>query len=535
MLRWIAVAALAVLGATPVLWSQKTTAPPEDIYALDRILRIEVDFKEPDWHKRLDSLKEGGYETRLTADVKINGKLYAGAGIRYKGNSSYFNVRNSGYQKLPFNIKVNHSTKNLRLPGGYTTLKLSNVFRDPSFLREVLAYEIAGLYMSAPRANFAKVYVEGEYLGVYNLSESIDDDLIEKFFGNDKGVLVKCDPFWHEERITGCLEGDKSNLQYLGPDSICYRALYEPKEKGSWRALIEFTRIMSREPQRLPSILNIDETLWMLAFDNVIVNLDSYIGQLCHNYYMYRDTFGIWRPIVWDMNLSFGGFRRTGIGAPLTNEKMAELSPFLHFTERNEKRPLIMRLLENDHYRRIYLAHMRTIVDENFANGRYLERARAIQAIIAPEVAADSNRLYNMEAFRQNLSQTVVVDNTSIVGIEELMSRRVTYLLSHPALSKEGPALEKPTALKLGSTVAISAKATGATKMTLYYRYGQYTPWKQAELKDDGGHQDEMAEDGIWGAEIPDGKDIQYYIVAENQYIATVSPRRASKEFYSVP
>jgi hypothetical protein len=44
-----------------------------------------------------------------------------------------------------------------------------------------------------------------------------------------------------------------------------------------------------------------------------------------------------------------------------------------------------------------------------------------------------------------------------------------------------------------------------------------------------------MAEDGVWGAEIPDGKDIQYYVVAENQYIATVSPRRASKEFYTVP
>lgn len=541
MLRWVTLRASWALVSCVSLFFQaelfaqkQQTQQPEDIYAIDRVLEIKVDFKEVDWHKRLDSLKEAGHETRLTADVSINGKMYPGAGIRYKGNSSYFNVRNNGYRKLPFNIKVNHGQKSLRLPGGYTTLKLSNVFRDPSFLREVLAYEIAGQYMSAPRANFAKVYVEGEYMGVYNLSESIDDDLIEKFYGNDKGILVKCDPYWHEERITGCLEGDKSNLQYLGPDSICYRPLYEPKQPEGWRALIDFARIMSREPQTLGSILNVDETLWMLAFDNVLVNLDSYIGQLCHNYYMYRDTFGIWHPIVWDMNLCFGGFRRTGIGPPLTNEKMQELSPFLHFTERNEKRPLILRLLENEHYRRIYLAHIRTIVDENFANGRYLERAKAIQAIIAPEVSADSNRLYNFEAFRQNLTQTVVVDNTSIIGLEELMSRRTSYLLAHPALQKEGPVVEKPVHLKLGETVAITTKVTGATKVTVYYRNGKYAPWMRADLLDDGGHQDEMAEDGVWGGEIPAGKSIQYYIVAENAFIATLSPRRASKEFYSV-
>ncbi|RME92896.1 MAG: hypothetical protein D6772_16420, partial [Bacteroidetes bacterium] len=148
-----------------------------DLYDLTHIVEIDIQFQEPDWHERLDSLKEAGHDERLVADVTVDGKPYPATGIRYKGNSSYFNVRNANVRKLPFNLKVNFVHKKARLPGGFTTMKLSNVFRDPSFLREVLAYEIAGKYMPAPRSNFARVSVNGEYLGLYNLTESVDDDL----------------------------------------------------------------------------------------------------------------------------------------------------------------------------------------------------------------------------------------------------------------------------------------------------------------------------------------------------------------------
>ena len=46
-----------------------------------------------------------------------------------------------------------------------------------------------------------------------------------------------------------------------------------------------------------------------------------------------------------------------------------------------------------------------------------------------------------------------------------------------------------------------------------------------------------MAEDGIWGATITIDKEkkkpIQYFVVAENQYTAALSPERASFEVYS--
>lgn len=138
----------------------------QDIYDPKKITEIKLYFKNPKWKQTLDSLKDDKQEERMSADMVLNGVKYTGVGVRYKGNSSYANVRKSGQVKLPLNIKVNYTDRTKKLPGGYTTLKLSNGFRDPSMVREVLAYEIARNYMPAPKANFAKVYVNDELLGV---------------------------------------------------------------------------------------------------------------------------------------------------------------------------------------------------------------------------------------------------------------------------------------------------------------------------------------------------------------------------------
>ena len=54
-------------------------------------------------------------------------------------------------------------------------------------------------------------------------------------------------------------------------------------------------------------------------------------------------------------------------------------------------------------------------------------------------------------------------------------------------------------------------------------------------MTDDGNHHDGVAGDGIFGARLTlDGKSIQYYIVAQNDSAAVLSPPRAEFEFYSI-
>lgn len=511
-----------------------TSLSAQKIYDVNNVLEVKLYFEENNWDNILDSLKQMGRDGRLVGKAVINGKNYEKVGVRYKGNSSYFNVRKSGSQKLPFNIKVDFVEKKQKLPGGFSTLKLSNVFRDPSFLREVLAYDIAGQYMPAPRANYAKLFVNDIYLGLYNNTESIDGKFLKEFYGNKKGALIKCDPNWHGKEQQSCPKGDKASLQYLGKDSVCYFSLYELKDNSSWKDVIFLADVLNNKFEDIETVLNVDQTLWMHAFNNITVNLDSYLGRLCHNYYLYKDTFGVYHPMIWDLNLGFGGFRYTGIGGPLSDEKMARMSPFVHYKEKNKKRPLITQLLSNNLYRKIYAAHLNTILEEQFSNGAYIERAKEIQDLIRPHVEADDQKLYAQEGFENNLTVSAKADKSKIIGLAELMEPRIKYLEQHSFLSQPKPVIEEVSAVDYGEIVGISAQIQGNEKAWLFYRYGDFTNFKRIEMFDDGGHNDEVENDGIWGATVKSGKQLQYYVVAESANAAALSPERASFEFYEV-
>lgn len=499
----------------------------QDIYQLNSIVEIKITFKESNWDSLLNSYKqEGNEERRLVGDVIINGVKYPKSGIRYKGSSSYFNVYKTGSSKLPFNVKVDHVNKQQTLPGGYTSLKLSNVFRDPSFLREVMAYEIARKYMPAPRANFAKVYVNDTYMGLYNCTESVDGKFLQNYFGSSSGPLVKCDPDYNGKKLEGCPPTDKASLVYMGEDSLCYMNLYELEKGTYWKDLMSFIEVLNKRPEKLDSIFDVDQALWMIAFDNVLVNLDSYIGRLCHNYYLYKDKSGIFHPVVWDMNMCFGGFRFPDDGPALSTEKMQTMSPMLHFD--NDRRPLIKKLLAQDLYRKMYLAHVRTIVNENFAKGQYLQRANEIQKIIRNLVDKDANKLYSLEAFDKNLTESVKADNSMIVGLTELMDKRAAYLLSHPLLSEAPPAISGVKHTLAGKGATISAKVEGAQKVWLFYRNERFGPFKKVAMTAP------EASPANWSAKVDMAKNLQYYIAAEGEKIAALSPERASQEFHQI-
>jgi spore coat protein CotH len=98
---------------------------------LIRIQTIEINFTQTNWDYMLDTAT-AGYESDIMANwVKINGVQYDSVGVRYKGNSTY----NANQVKNPFHITLD-AFKNQDYQG-YTDIKLSNVAKDPSFVREV--------------------------------------------------------------------------------------------------------------------------------------------------------------------------------------------------------------------------------------------------------------------------------------------------------------------------------------------------------------------------------------------------------------
>lgn len=500
----------------------------QDFYQWDMVQEIKITFPRDNWASILERMKSAGQEQRMTATLEVNGQTYEGVGVRFKGNSSFKSVRKGGAVKLPFNIKIDYKDKKMELDGGYETIKLSNCFRDPSFLREVLSYEIARKYLPASRCNFARLYVNGEYFGIYANTESVDKPLLKRYFGEKDGVFFKCDPEWELTAPKSCAAGDKASLMYLGDDPRCYMPNYEMKSDSGWTCFIQFIKALNDPEKSLENYLMIDQVLWMHAFNNVLVNLDSYTGRLSHNYYMYRDESGCFAPVMWDFNLSLGGFRYDGNGQPLDNDGLQTLSPYVHFKNKNEKRPLIVNLLSNNTFRKMYIAHIKTILDENFNNGDFKKRAKEVHDFIREDVKSDPVKLYSNVDFEKNIDVSVDLSGVEIIGVNELMDARLEYLNNHPLLLAPAPEIGKVEHIRFGDDLAVQAAISGAERAWIFYRSNNKEPFKMMEMFDKGSTNDQSMDDGIWGNTLPYQEGTRYFIVGESDRAAMVFPRRGS-------
>ncbi|MFZ4707716.1 MAG: CotH kinase family protein, partial [Bacteroidales bacterium] len=256
-----------------------------NFYDVNTIQLIEITFTQSNWDYMLDTATAGSEGFILASKIKINGVQYDSVGVKYKGNSSY----NSNQVKNPFHIELD-TYKNQDYQG-FTDIKLGNAFKDPSFLREVLSYKIARNYMAAPQSNFANIYVNNQLLGLYSNSESVGKKFVESHFGSNNNSFFKCNP------LNGAGPGSSlyPNLVYLGADSTQYYSRYELQSDHGWFDLVNFCDTLANLTTAIDKTLNVNQALWMLAFDNVLVNLDSYIGAFSQNYYLYKDDFSRFR------------------------------------------------------------------------------------------------------------------------------------------------------------------------------------------------------------------------------------------------
>ncbi len=514
---------MTMLLSTQV-WSQ------DDFYAEDHIPEIKIYFTQDNWDELLDALFIAGEEERLLASVEIDGTMLPDVGVRYKGFSS----ASVDYTKNPFNIKLDYVDGSQHYQGK-DKIKLSNVIQDPSFLREVLSYEIGRKYMPAGRANYAKVFINDVYWGLYTNVEPVDKEFLNEHFVDIDHAFFKCNPTSLD------LFGENSNLSDTpGSDEVDYYDLYQLKSDQGWTQLVDFIDVLNNDIDNVEPVLNIDRALWMHAFNYALINFDSYVG-FSQNYYMFEDLNGQFNPLLWDLNMSFASFRLTDDSEFYDGFSIAEamtMDPLYHYSSVSVfPRPLMRNLFDNDTYRRMYLAHMRTIMEENFQNDDYLARAQFYHDLIADDVLADTNKFYTYEDFENNLTSTVT-DLVSYPGIIDLMEGRTEFLMTYPGF-ENAPEISDigsiPTSISLGGDLAINANVVDANEVTLAYRFGGTGLFVRTPMLDDGTGQDAVSGDGIYTASLTNvGNAIEYYIYAENDESGRFSPERAAYEFYTM-
>jgi len=503
----------------------------QNFYDLYTIQTIEITFAQSNWDQLLDDEKAGDDNYIMAESVTLNGETFDSVGVKYKGNSTY----NSRQTKNPFHIELD--TYKDQDYEGYTDIKLSNAANDPSFLREVLSYHIIRQYMDSPLSNYANVYVNGTLIGLYSNSEAISKKFLKSRFGSKNNTFIKCNP----PDGAGIGTTDLPNLIYLGQDSSDYYNAYELKSDAGWQELINLTDTLANFASSIENIIDVDRALWMLALDNVLVNLDSYIGQFSQNYYLYKDNSGQFIPIIWDLNESFGRFSQTGTTNLNSTYSKQIMSHLLHNNDNTF--PLVQKLLSTPTYKRMYLAHYKTILLENFENNSYYNTGLELQNTIDAAVQADNNKFFTYANFIDNLTDDIISgggpQSSTTPGISNLMDGRNTYLLTQsdftqtePVISNISSSNETPV---INDSVYITALISDASSAILGYKNETENVFAKIQMFDDGFHNDVAANDGIFGVALKiTNVFTQYFIYAENDNIGKFSPERAQHEYYTI-
>ncbi len=192
----------------------------------------------------------------------------------------------------------------------------------------------------------------------------------------------------------------------------------------------------------------------------------------------------------------------------------------------------------------MYMAHVRTMLQEMFASNWYLTQANALRNTIDASVQADPFKFYTYTQYQNSLTTAVTGGGgpgggNSIPGIQTLMNGRVTYFSTNqnytlvaPTITSYGASNPTPA---FNETFFISSAVTNETAVYLGYRTSHENRFTRIPMFDDGGHGDGAAGDHTYGASVTaNGPIFEYYIYADNVNAGLFSPQRAEHEFHSL-
>lgn len=515
------------------IFSFNLVSAQSSFYNVDKIQDISIDLSQANWRYILDSLRYNGDEL-LSAELNINGKLYKNAGVRYRDARSF----TPGGRRNGLYVQISTTDDNISYEG-VKAVDLSSALRDPSMVREVLGYQIARDYMAAPGANFARVNINGEYYGLFTNVEVVDESFAKDRFNTEESAIFYSNPNQGKKESPDCQSAYYGSLRHDN-NMYCFEHNFE-KITGYWSDLYDLTDALNNNPQKVKDLLDIDQTLWMLAFNNVLLNLYSYTGKSSPNYYLVKNNRGHLVPVVGKLNLAFGSFKNTGVGSDLSTLDMINMDPLLHVD--NPQMPLISVLLADEDNQKLYFAHCRSILEDHLEKSKLRKRAKDLQKFIFSDLVNDRNRYYNTGDFSKSLDATIG-RRSRIPGLAKIVEERVDYLKQNPNFTILPPAIGDVTlsgreqfSQKKVTDFRIQVATDRYTKSAyLYYRFDEKSDFMIAEMVDDGKSDDGEANDNVFGVVIspkPGQGQIEFYIKAENAKTIGFSPQNYTRELHT--
>ncbi len=258
----------------------------DQLFDLDELLVFSLEIPADSYN----ALLSDPYEY-VEATLTYDGVSYGPIGVRTKGENSWRPINEKSSLKLDFNRYEGGPERFYGLKG----LTLNAMNEDYSMMHERVAY---WLYRSAgvpaARAHHARVYLNGEYYGLFTAMDTVDDKFLERWFEDPTGSLFEQhdgdftddyvqnnDYFQLEEG-----DGDRSALQAVADalESTGPSAIEEAGEHLNWESFQRYWAVGS-------VVMNFDAYPFRFAGDDCHVYHDPITDQLHYIPHGVDETF----------------------------------------------------------------------------------------------------------------------------------------------------------------------------------------------------------------------------------------------------
>lgn len=202
-----------------------------------------------------------------------------------------------------------------------------------------------------------------------------------------------------EDGGDGMAFGDSNgaDLKYTDDDIDSYSAIFDSAvfdaKNTDYKRVIEALKNLS-EGKDLEKYIDVENTLKYFAVNTFVVNLDCYLSNLQHNYYLYEKN-GQLCMIGWDFNLAFAGFQAGDASSAIN---LAIDTPTSGISV--EDRPMFGALIAVDEYKQLYHSYLQQLVDGYVNSGLFDTTASSVYNLIKDYVANDATAFYTFDEFQ---------------------------------------------------------------------------------------------------------------------------------------
>ena len=258
--------------------AEDTPSPSDRFYDLSLVQEVRLEILPTNRERLLQSLPQRVY---VPATFRWKDQVVENVGVRFKGNSS---SSPNQQHKRSYLVKFNEYEKGARFLG-LRRVAFDNAVQFGSVFSEPIITEILrDLGLHASRCNFTRLFVNGEYQGIYVNVERLDESFIQSRFGRPLGPLFKGEG------------GPGGNLESIGHAVVGYKKSFEAKTDQADKAyddLVSFIQTVSSksrstDPDELESAMALDDFLRTMAVMLFSGAFDQLTGWNPHNYYLFH-------------------------------------------------------------------------------------------------------------------------------------------------------------------------------------------------------------------------------------------------------